>query len=84
MKFESRIKHIEQKIEAITFDFCACVSNPKYPRTEIIYWRNGKPAADPDLINHTFPDVCESCTKPIYKMTTIVDFTDSKIPKEAQ
>lgn len=81
MKFESRIRHIEQQIKIHASDFCACENDPKYPRTEIVYYENGKPANSPDLINKTLPDVCEACAKPIHKMQIIIDFTDSKIPE---
>lgn len=84
MKFQSRIKHVEQKLNIGASEFCACAGDPRYTRAETVYWENGKPATYLALTDQTLPDVCEHCEKPIHKMTVIINFVESTIPKPVE
>jgi len=62
-------------------DFCRCAVNP---RSEIIYYEDGKPATSPGLIKDNsapVPEVCPLCGKPINKLRLIVNVVKSHIPK---
>ena len=82
MNLQTRIKKIEER--ARVSEFCACANDPRYPRTETVYYEDGKPATDPQFLAGQLPplpDVCPNCRRPIHKMTMIIDFVSSNIPK---